>query len=255
MIGVVVPANDEEALIGGCLDALRVAARHPDLAGETVEVIVVLDACRDRTRHVVEAHGVRSIKVDARNVGVARAAGASASIARGARWLAFTDADSEVAPDWLARQVEMAVDAVCGVICVTDWGDYGAEARARYEAGYVDAEHHRHIHGASLGVSSTAYVRAGGFPPLRCSEDVELVRRLGAQGATIRWTNAVRVSTSARRIARAPAGFASHLRLAEQATAGRGGRPEARGHAARSDGRPEHPGATLRATGTRDTGA
>ena len=216
MIGVVVPANDEEAMIGRCLAALNIAARHPGLHGEAFEIVVVLDACRDGTRAVAESHGAGCLEVGARNVGIARAAGASALIARGARWLAFTDADSEVAPDWLARQLESTADAVCGVVCIDDWGDYSAAARAHYEAGYVDADDHRHIHGASLGVSSAAYLRAGGFPPLRCSEDVELVRRLDGQGATIRWTNAVRVTTSARRLARAPDGFAAHLRHVEQ---------------------------------------
>jgi glycosyltransferase involved in cell wall biosynthesis len=216
MIGVVVPANDEESLIGRCLEALKLAARHPALCGEAVEIVVVLDACRDATQRVALAHGAACVAVEARNVGVARATGASALIAQGARWLAFTDADSAVAPDWLARQVETVADAVCGVVCIDDWGDYSAEARASYEAGYVDADHHRHIHGASLGVSSAAYLRVGGFAPLRCSEDVELVRRLHGQGATIRWTNTVRVNTSARRVARAPDGFAAHLRHVER---------------------------------------
>jgi len=216
MIGVVVPAHDEEALIGRCIAALAVAARHPGLLGEAIEIVVVLDACSDATRAVAESLGATCIDVQARNVGIARAAGASALIARGARWLAFTDADSAVAPDWLACQLESRADAVCGVVCVDDWGDFGADARARYAARYVDADGHRHIHGASLGVSAAAYLRAGGFPPLRSSEDVELVRRLRGQGATIRWTNSVRVSTSARRVARAPDGFAAHLRRVEQ---------------------------------------
>ena len=211
MIGVVVPANDEEATIVACLEALNVATRHPSLRGEAVMIVVVLDACRDATELRATAHGARCIQVDARNVGVARAAGASLLIGQGARWLAFTDADSAVEPDWLARQVDTSADAVCGVVCIDDWGDYGADARAAYEAGYVDAEHHRHIHGASLGVSSAAYLRVGGFAPLRCREDVELVHRLHRQGARIRWTNAVRVRTSARRFARAPDGFAAHL--------------------------------------------
>jgi len=215
MIGVVVPANDEEALIGRCLAALKLAAQHPALAGEAVEIVVVLDACRDATQRVALAQGAACIAVEARNVGIARATGASALIAQGARWLAFTDADSVVAPDWLARQIETVADAVCGVVCIDDWGDYSAETRASYEAGYVDADHHRHIHGASMGVSSAAYQRVGGFAPLRCSEDVELVRRLDVHGATIRWTNSVRVRTSARRVARAPGGFSEHLRRTE----------------------------------------
>jgi glycosyltransferase involved in cell wall biosynthesis len=222
MIGVVVPANDEEVLIGRCLDALHAAARHPDLRGEAVYIVVVLDACRDRTQAIAIERGVACLPVDARNVGIARAAGASALIARGARWLAFTDADSSVAPDWLARQLDTTHDAVCGVVAIDDWSDWSAEAQAAYEATYVDADHHRHIHGASLGVSAAAYLRVGGFPPLRCSEDVALVHELGAHGATIRWTNAVRVHTSARRVARAPDGFAAHLRQVEQRGAGLG---------------------------------
>lgn len=216
MIGVVVPAHDEEAAVGRCLAALQAAAAHPDLAGEAVEIVVVLDACTDRTAAIVADRGVPTLVVAGRNVGVARGAGAAHLIARGARWLAFTDADSEVAADWLARQADTTSDAVCGVVAVHDWAEHGADVRARYEAGYVDAEGHRHVHGASMGVSAAAYLRAGGFPPLRCSEDVALIRRLAGVGASICWTNRVRVRTSARRVARAPDGFAAHLaRLAD----------------------------------------
>ena len=211
MIGVVVPAHDEELLIGRCLAALQAAAAHPDLRGEPVQILVVLDACTDRSAAIVAGAGVDALAVDVRNVGLGRAAGASQLIARGARWLAFTDADSEVAPDWLARQAESASDAVCGVVAIDDWSEHGVDVRARYEAGYVDADGHRHVHGASMGVSTAAYLRAGGFPPLRCSEDVALVDQLTGVGASICWTNRVRVRTSARRIARAPDGFATHL--------------------------------------------
>lgn len=210
MIGVIVPAHNEEALIVRCLAALNIAASHPGLNGEEVLVLVVLDACTDATA----AHASRLAEVltiEARNVGMARAAGAQASIARGARWLAFTDADSEVAPCWLARQLALGADAVCGVVSVEDWGDHGSVARAAYDAHYVDAENHSHVHGANLGVSTTAYLRAGGFLPLRSSEDVALVRQLSATGATIARTNTVRVRTSARRVARAPEGFADFL--------------------------------------------
>ncbi len=210
MIAVVVPAHDEEALIGRCLDALLVAARHPDLAGEAVEILVVLDACRDRTAEIARERGVACIAVQARNVGAARAAGAQAMLAAGARWLASSDADSAVDSDWLARQLATEADAVCGIVVVDDWSGFSPHVRASYEAAYVDAEHHRHVHGASMGVSAAAYVGAGGFPALRCSEDVALVQRLSELGATVRWTNQVRVRTSSRRLARAPGGF-GHL--------------------------------------------
>lgn len=221
MIGVVVPANDEEALIGRCLEALAVAANHPDLGGEPVHILVVLDSCRDRTAQIVRAHGVASLEVEVRNVGAARAAGATAAIESGARWLAFSDADSAVEPDWLARQLAPQADAVCGVVTVDDWSGCSMQARIAYEAAYVDADHHRHIHGASLGVSTDAYLRVGGFPPLRCSEDVALVHRLGESGARIHWTNKVRARTSARRVARAPEGFAKYVDDLHRAAASR----------------------------------
>ena len=211
MIGVVVPAHDEEAMIGRCLDALRVAAHHPAVAGEPVRMLVVLDSCLDHTRSIVQALGVEALEADVRNVGAARALGAAHLIEGGARWLAFTDADSEVAPDWLAKQLDAGAEAVCGVVAVRDWGEHSVEARTAYEAHYVDADGHRHIHGASLGVATHAYLRAGGFQPLRCSEDVALVARLSEIGADIRWTNSVRVHTSARRVGRAPDGFAAFV--------------------------------------------
>ena len=211
MIGVVVPANNEEAAIGRCLDALTMAARHASLDGEEVRVLVVLDCCDDHTENIVRARGIGCLQGEMHNVGAARALGARALIDAGARWLAFTDADSEVAPDWIARQLEARAEAVCGVVAVADWSEHSAETRAEYESRYTDAEGHRHIHGASLGVATHAYLKAGGFSPLRCSEDVALVQQLSAIGADIRWTNSVRVHTSARRVARAPHGFAAFV--------------------------------------------
>jgi len=211
MIGVVVPANNEEAAIGRCLDALTVAARHAALGGEEVRIVVVLDSCDDRTESIVRDRGIGCLQGEMRNVGAARALGARSLIDAGARWLAFTDADSEVAPDWIARQLEARAEAVCGVVAVVDWSEHSADIRAEYESRYTDAEGHRHIHGASLGVATHAYLKAGGFSPLRSSEDVALVERLSAIGADIRWTNSVRVHTSARRMARAPHGFAAFV--------------------------------------------
>ena len=211
MIGVIVPANNEEAAISRCLEALNAASHHAALLGEPVRILVVLDSCNDRTESIARAHGVDVVECDMRNVGAARALGARSLIDDGARWLAFTDADSEVAPDWIARQLEACAEAVCGVVAVVDWSEHSAEVRAEYESRYVDADGHRHIHGASLGVATHAYLKAGGFAPLRCREDVALVQRLSEIGADIRWTNLVRVHTSARRIARAPNGFASYV--------------------------------------------
>jgi glycosyltransferase involved in cell wall biosynthesis len=211
MIGIVIPAHNEAALLGACLRAACRAAAHPRLRGEKVQIVVVLDSCDDGSASVAHGFEVDVIEIDARNVGMARAVGADVLLARGARWLAFTDADSRVAPDWLAAQLALRAQAVCGPVTVDDWTMHHERTRAAFYRAYMDGEGHRHIHGANFGVSARAYRRAGGFPPLACSEDVALVSLLIASGVRIAWSAAPRVVTSARVDSRARGGFGDTL--------------------------------------------
>lgn len=211
MIAVIVPAHNEEAHIAACLHSLANASACPDLAGEPVLPIVVLDDCSDGTRRVAAALGARTVDCSARNVGTARAIGAQLALQCGARWLAFTDADSEVAPNWISQQLRQQADAVCGTVQVRDWGAHGDDVRAHFQSFYQDRDGHRHIHGANLGVTAQAYHAAGGFPPLATGEDVALVQSLQACGLFIAWTAAARVTTSARKQFRAPGGFGATL--------------------------------------------
>ena len=219
MIGVVVPAHNEESSIRVCLASILEASGDPLLAQELVTVFVVLDCCTDETQTIAEGMGARTVQVSARSVGFARAAGAHAALNAGARWLAFTDGDSHVAPNWLSAQLlhhAQGADAVCGTIAVSDWADYGEKMRVHFGATYVDRDGHRHIHGANLGVSAQAYQRAGGFEALDSQEDVALVASLEKLGATIAWSAAPRVVTSARPEFRAPGGFGATLQRIHQ---------------------------------------
>jgi glycosyltransferase involved in cell wall biosynthesis len=216
VIAVVVPAHDEEASIGACIESLLRATQFPALNDEPVLIVVTLDSCTDGTAEIVRGSGVRAVVVDALNVGIARATGAQYALDAGARWLAFTDADTTVAPDWLAAQLALCSDAVCGTVAVQDWGTYGVSMRRSYDAHYTDADGHRHIHGANLGVSAQAYESVGGFQPLQTSEDVALVHALRDIGASIAWSAAPRVITSARRCFRALAGFGATLERIER---------------------------------------
>lgn len=211
MIGVVIPAHNEEHYLEACLQSVLAAAAHPLLGAEGVEIVLVLDSCSDRSRMIADSFPVTVIEVQACSVGVARAAGAHALIKAGARWLACTDADTTVPADWLTAQLAHGADAVCGVVEVDDWSLHHQHVRARYEACYTDCDGHSHIHGANLGVTSAAYLLAGGFPALTCHEDVHLVRALQALGAHIAWSRSVRVRTSARLDSRAQGGFGSYL--------------------------------------------
>ncbi|WP_133645915.1 glycosyltransferase [Paraburkholderia flava] len=211
MIGIAIPVHNEAALLAACLASVRAAAAHPQLRGEAVYTVVVLDACTDDSHAIALEYGVALLHVDARNVGHARATGAAALLAAGARWLAFTDADTRVCADWLVAQLLLGADAVCGPVSVDDWSDHPPHVRETFYRMYVDADGHRHVHGANLGVTANAYRRAGGFPPLACSEDAALVDLLIATGASIAWSAAPRVVTSARKESRARGGFGDTL--------------------------------------------
>ena len=191
MIGVVVPAHDEAHLIGECLASIRRASGAVALRGEPVIVVVVLDCCNDATGEVARSLGASTVSVASRKSASHVPQARADCLDAGARWLAFTDADTQVAADWLAAQLTLAEaghDAVCGTVAIDDWQGYDEPTRRRYHAHYNDADGHRHIHGANLGVAATAYHRAGGFPPLACSEDVALVEALIADGASIAWS-------------------------------------------------------------------
>lgn len=205
-IGVVVPAHNEEALIAACLESIEAAAREMAAVAQ-VRIFVVCDACTDGTADVVRAMGHEALSCDARNVGLARSIGAEEALAAGADWLAFTDADTVVGRQWLTAQVALGSDVVCGTIGVDDWDVYGDAMRRHFECTYTDADGHRHVHGANLGLSAAAYRSVGGFESLANSEDVALVGALEASGARIAWSAAPRVTTSARTTYRATAGF------------------------------------------------
>lgn len=212
MIGIVVPAHNEQALLDDCLLALTRAAMHPALLGEAVRIMVVLDACSDASARVVAAHeGVMTLEMNDGNVGRARHAGALQLLEAGARWLAFTDADSRVSADWLSVQLASPGDVICGSVRLDGWDDMPRALRQRYLAERRLVTANRHIHGANMGVSADAYRAVGGFAPLSAHEDVRLIQALMAAGFHVHWAPELRVMTSARLEARAPEGMGTLL--------------------------------------------
>ncbi|WP_067705957.1 glycosyltransferase [Actinoplanes awajinensis] len=215
-IAVVVPAHNESRLLPACLTALHHAiARSP----VPVLTVVVADDCTDGTARLALAGHAEVIVVEERNVGRARAAGVAHALRDGPDdlWLASTDADSRVPPNWLLRQLrhaEHGADLVTGTVEVDDWSAWPDPLPSAYERRYresVAGARHGHIHGANLGVRATTYLAAGGFPALTCDEDRTLVTRVRATGARVITDARDPVRTSARPDGRAPHGFAAHL--------------------------------------------
>jgi glycosyltransferase involved in cell wall biosynthesis len=221
-VHVVVPARNEELLVGRCLEALdrsRAAflTERPDVQ---VRITVVLDGCVDGTATVVRA--ARDIDVlevaeltpgGARAAGVRRAAAAVPPGGSGRVWVACTDADSVVPVGWLAGQVRCAEQ---GVVCRvgTVRPELGLAQRSLYLSWLARHEHldgHHHVHGANLGFTLAAYEQVGGFAPLGVGEDVDLVQRMRAAGLAVLATGADPVRTSARRTSRVRGGFADYL--------------------------------------------
>ncbi|WP_435194760.1 glycosyltransferase [Streptomyces sp. NRRL F-5630] len=238
-LAVVVPAHDEEALLPHALAALRRAARHPALPVRArVRVVVVADACADATAELAHAAGAHVVRIDARNPGRARAAGAAAALGlfgeSPARvWLSSTDADSRVPADWLARQWRWGArgwEAVVGTVQPLGGDPALAGLLHREAVRYREAggARHPHVHGANLGVRADAYLGVGGFPPLATGEDHALVRALEAGGHRVLRTRRSPVATSARLRPRASGGYGARLaRLAaaEGAKPARGAEP------------------------------
>jgi glycosyltransferase involved in cell wall biosynthesis len=219
---VVIPAHNEESLIGGCLEALHVALGRVSVP---VRVVVVLDDCTDRSREISSMLGFDTIRIAARNVGQARATGFRTlldhELAPHSVWLASTDADTRVHATWVQDQIELAnsgTDLVLGLVRVADDGS-PPTLRRDFEAAYTSclraegrAPGHDHVHGANLGVRASAYIRAGGFPHVANHEDRQLVQRLQLMhDVSVTSAQHIEVDTSGRLEGRCQHGFASSL--------------------------------------------
>jgi glycosyltransferase involved in cell wall biosynthesis len=106
-VSVVVPAFNEERLLGGALAAIGEAMRVFHEAGWACELIVCDNNSSDRTAEIARAAGATVVLepvnqiARARNAGAARASG---------DWLIFVDADSYPSSE-LFRQVAKAVQS------------------------------------------------------------------------------------------------------------------------------------------------
>lgn len=222
---VVVPAHDEELLLGRCLTSIsraveNLTAERPGLFATTV---VVLDRCRDRSAEVADGFPVDVVRVDAGRVGVARAHGVrwAESTTRpapaNAVWIASTDADTVVPPTWLTQQVQTAdlgADLVLGRVepdpADLDHRIHAAWHRLHPTHAHVNPHVHPHVHGANLGIRLDAYHRTGGFAPVSQHEDAALVDSARRLGLTL--TTGTTAVTSGRLNGRAGGGFSGYLR-------------------------------------------
>jgi hypothetical protein len=266
---VIIPAKDEAHHLPATLAAL---AAQTELDGSALplgclEIIVLANNCQDSTAAVVRqlsycypglALHVAELVLpgELAHVGQARrllmdAAAQRLELTAGPRGLILsTDADTLVAPDWLAacRDEVAAGAAAVGGRILTRAGDpepeepttvdphsepFPIDALAVRRTQLRDAtyhllrnqleclldpcqhdpwpRHHQHF-GASLALTVAAYRQVGGLPVVRYLEDEALWQALCRQDLPVRHSPRVRVSTSARQQGRVEIGLSWQLR-------------------------------------------
>jgi glycosyltransferase involved in cell wall biosynthesis len=250
---VTVPAKDEEELLPS---ALRALAEQKTLGGDPLdhdryEVILLINNTRDRSRQAAEQF--QRLYPSFRLHIVDRAFSESKSHNGYIRRLLMdeacrrlemgeslhqailtTDADSQVAPNWISRnQEELAngAQAVAGRIVISPCDeallDPATGAVQRYNHLYrrlvawvedrFDPQdhdpwprHHQHF-AASLAITPRVYKCAGRLPPRRYFEDICFYQALIGHDVRLRHSNRVRVFTSARLTGRARVGLSTEL--------------------------------------------
>jgi len=223
---VVVPARDEQELIGPCIAAL---AAQTGVAKADYEVLLMLDRCTDATAQRARAAAgdltLRVIHAARPGVGHARREGMDLAAARlpPDGLIATTDADSEPAPDWLRVQLDAVAAGARAIGGRIELGAHDlppaalrrrerdAAARLAALTGAGAREHHQ-FSGASLSVTAATYALVGRLEPREALEDEGFERALHRHGVPIERLAAVRVTTSGRRVGRARRGLAVDLR-------------------------------------------
>lgn len=199
-ISVIIPARNEEASLGACLESLV----HQ--TGVAFEIIVVNDHSTDRTRDI--AAGFANVNVIEAGplppgwTGKNNAVATGAQHARG-EWLLFTDADTVHLPGSLARALSEAKQSGVALLSYSPqqvvsglWEKavmpvIFAELASQYRPSEVSDPNSpaAAANGQYILIRRQAYEAVGGHAAIadKILEDVELARRVKISGLPIRF--------------------------------------------------------------------
>jgi glycosyltransferase involved in cell wall biosynthesis len=186
-ISIIIPALNEERMIGRCLESLT----KLDFARERFEVILVDNGSRDKTLTIAESFrdriNVRILQKTGVKISALRNTGARVALGD---ILAFLDADCLPQNDWLDRIFALAPADGAGVL--------GAHYLLPEDSTWVGRTWHvyqeapkagevSHIPAGDLIMRLEDFLRLGGFDEsIQTNEDYELCERARAAGMKVR---------------------------------------------------------------------
>lgn len=186
-ISVIIPALNEEKVIGRCMESLV----RNDFSRNEFEVIVVDNGSRDKTIEIArsfESHLLlRILQLTGVHISALRNRGAA--IANG-KFLAFLDADCIPHPGWLANASRLLEEPGSGIVGAhyqipedATWvGRVWCEDRSAEKVGDVS-----YVPAGDLLIRREVFSLLGGFDEsIQTNEDLELCRRAASAGFAVR---------------------------------------------------------------------
>jgi glycosyltransferase involved in cell wall biosynthesis len=176
-VSVVVPAFNEEKLIGAALRSIQSALGSFTKAGWETEVVVCNNNSIDRTAELASAAGATVVFEPVNQIARARNTGAAAATGE---WLIFVDADSQPSPELFADVLDAIRkgDVVAGGCTVRLEGSYSvANLVVSFWNGLSRLR--KWAAGAFMFCKASAFRAVGGFnQDLYATEEIFLFKKL-----------------------------------------------------------------------------
>ncbi|HAY21315.1 MAG TPA: glycosyl transferase [Elusimicrobia bacterium] len=181
-ISVIIPAYNEEGLLGACLESVKEAFGGSAGLGLEHEVIVCDNNSSDATAGIAAGTGARVVFEPVNQIGRARNAGAAAAAGE---WLLFIDADSRLSSSTLEQLAAAIKTGRCcggGALAGLE-GVPGLLPRLASLSWNLVSRAFRLAGGAFFFCRADAFRETGGFSlELYAAEELDLSRRLARWG-------------------------------------------------------------------------
>ncbi len=200
---VIIPAFNEEDSIADCLKSLK----KQDYPGK-IEIIVVDNASTDKTAEIARENGAIVLYEGRKGISAARRKGYEKSTGE---ILAYTDADSKVPPDWIARLNHIFNSdehiAAVGGFFMFDGVGFIINLLANkiflpinnLAVKYILSPYSPFLTGSNMALRRDVYEKSGGFDPkIMHAEDIDMAKK-AAKFGKVYFDSKLKVKTSFRR--------------------------------------------------------